>query len=123
MGRPKKNTEAKKSTEIVETKNTEPKCMSARAYQNQMDKKEEENKEKPLIIHIPLAYTYGMHIPIFDIDVHIVKNMNMAFRVSFNASKYEWYAIYEINNLVTLYIGSLQDSDGNYYGLIFPSSY
>jgi hypothetical protein len=24
---------------------------------------------------------------------------------------------------VTLYIGSLQDSDGNYYGLIFPSNY
>lgn len=123
MGRPKKNTEAKKSTEIVETKDTEPKCMSARAYQNQMDKKEEENKGKPLIIHVPLAYTYGMHIPIFDIDVHIVKDIKTAFHVSFNASKYEWQAIYEINNLVTLYIGSLQDSDGNYYGLILPSHY
>ena len=89
----------------------------------EMKKEIKENKDKPIIIHIPMCEELCTRRDLFDINVRIPKNANEAFISTWNASKFEWYAIVQLNKTCDLFISYQQDDDGNYWGLIMPPSF
>ena len=93
------------------------------AYEREVEKKTAENKDKPLIIHVPMCKNLCTQAPIFDIDVRIATNINEAFIATWDASNHTWNAIVDINKHCCLYISHEIDRDGNYWGLIMPSDY
>lgn len=92
------------------------------AYEREIEKKTAENKNKPLIIHIPMCKELCTQAPMFDINVRIATNLSDAFLATWDASNREWQALVDFNKRCCLYISYATDKDGNYWGLVMPTN-
>jgi hypothetical protein len=92
------------------------------AYEREVEQKTAENKDKPLTVHVPMCKVLCTQEPLFDINVRIAMNAKEAFVTAWNASNMQWLALIDLNKACCLYISYKQDDNGNYWGLIMPSS-